>query len=336
MTSRACIPRTNRLLKSLDELEREIRDSKFSSDYKDIRTCLLLLLIEEAHIYHIVPNRTYTQRQADLARCANVLESAATKEFLKERKDWFRWTMYKDLCLIRHAWGVYLRSSLDWDWDTASCLERLFKLPDEVVPQTALIASIDLDAAEADTWIISTKASLPKQMRVAYRSASGKMEYMIFLHSPSIGDVVSADESTHVTKVRDEALAIITESRGGGVEEDENGLGIMLNENSDSAPKLETDLNGGVKQVIEKQEEVALITEEPSYGAVEKSREESEIVVHENLNGDAPQAHATELGVKDNRFGDGCADEYCLEEMMKNLEVIKEQKADQISILSLD
>lgn len=334
MTSRACIPRTNRLLKSLDELEREIRDSKFSSDFKDIRTCLLLLLIEEAHIYHIVPNRTYTQRQADLARNANVIESAATKEFLKERKDWFRWTMYKDLCLIRHVWGVYLRSSLDWDWDTASCLERLFKLPDEVVPQTALIASIDLDAVEADTWIISTNASLPKQMRVAYRSASGKMEYMTFLHSPSVGDVVSADESTHVTKVRDEASAIITEPRAGGREEDENGLGIMLDENSDSTPELETDTNSGVKQVIEKQEEVALITEEPSYGAVEKSREESEIVVQEN--GVAPQAHATELGVKDNRFGDGCADEYGLEEMMKNLEVIKEQQADQISILSLD
>lgn len=333
MTSRACIPRTNRLLKSLDELEREIRDSKFSSDFKDIRTCLLLLLIEEAHIYHIVPNRTYTQRQADLARNANVIESAATKEFLKERKDWFRWTMYKDLCLIRHVWGVYLRSSLDWDWDTASCLERLFKLPDEVVPQTALISSIDLDTAEADTWIISTKASLPKQMRVAYRSASGKMEYMTFVHSPSIG-VVSADESTHVNKVRDEALAISMEPRGGGVEEDKNGLVIMLDENNDSAPKLETDSNSGVKQVIEKQEEVALITEEPSYGAVKKSREESEIVVHEN--GNAPQAHTTELGVKDNRFGDGCADEYGLEEMMKNLEVIKEQKADQISILSLD
>lgn len=269
------------------------------------------------------PSKKYTLRKA---RLVHVLESEATKEFLEARWNGTTnrsWSDYKGRCRLRHEWGIYLRSRLDWDWDTASCLERLFELPEEVVLQIAPIATVYLDAADADTWKISTEASLPHQMRVAYKSATGETEYMTFVRSPSTGGVASVDE---FAKVRDEASAVSSELR--------DGTGKIADKNSDSALKLETDSECIVKQVIEKQEKVAPITEEPSYGAVEESRKEPKIVGQEVSDG--PQAQVKELGVKDNGFGEGSVGEDGLEEMMKNPEVIMEQHTDQISILSLD
>jgi hypothetical protein len=98
---------------------------------------------------------------------------------------------------MRHIWGIYLRSNLDWDSETTSYMERLFELPEESEMSSAPIATVNLDAGNAETWNVSTKASLPKQMRVAYISRTGETRYKTFMPCPSSEDVdvVSTGES---------------------------------------------------------------------------------------------------------------------------------------------
>lgn len=77
------------------------------------------------------------QHALNQARCVHVRESDATEDFLYARKDVNSgWSSYKRICRVRHMWGIYLRSSLDWDWDTVNYLEHLFELPEEVVTGT--------------------------------------------------------------------------------------------------------------------------------------------------------------------------------------------------------
>lgn len=136
----------------------------------------------------------YMLRQA---RSVNVLKSEATEEFLIAREDiilGIGWRLYKRRCQLRHKWGIYLRSNLEWDWDIASCLERLFAPPEEVVPPTASIAIVSLNAEKTDMWNLTTQASLPTKMRVAYKSPTGETRYKMFVSCPSSEDVVSTGE----------------------------------------------------------------------------------------------------------------------------------------------
>lgn len=93
---------------------------------------------------------------------------------------------------ICHNWGIYFRSNLEWDWDTASCMERLFMLPgsEEVgSPAAPIFATVDLDVMDPNTWTLSThtRGRLPRQMRVAYTSATRGTRYMTFVRVGSTG-----------------------------------------------------------------------------------------------------------------------------------------------------
>lgn len=95
---------------------------------------------------------------------------------------------------MRHEWGIYLRSNLDWDWDTASCLEYLFELPEEAIAPTVPIATVSLDAGRSDTWNIATDASMPMQIKIPYKSALGIKKYRTFVSCPSSEDVASTSD----------------------------------------------------------------------------------------------------------------------------------------------
>lgn len=136
-------------------------------------------------------NFEYTLSQA---RCAHVFKSGATREFLEARRGWDSWILYNERCQMRHEWGIYLRSNLDWDWDVAGCLEGLFELPENVTSPTATIATVSLDVRNVDTWNISTESSLPRKMKVTYKSGTGEMKYKTFVSCPSSEDVVSTGE----------------------------------------------------------------------------------------------------------------------------------------------
>lgn len=114
------------------------------------------------------------------------------------------------------------------------------------------------------------------------------------------------------------------------------GLGhrVIRDKYGDSAPKLETDTELGVKQVVEKQEEVSLIRDEPSCGVRVEDRDGTEADAYED--NDASSAQEIELGQMDNRCGHGTAAKDDLEESVKNREAKPEQYNDQISICSLD
>lgn len=267
-------------------------------------------------------NDEYTLSQA---RCLHVSESDATNEFLQARRDGnYGWSRYKDRCEMRHHWGMYLRSNLDWEWDTASCLERLFDLPENVAQPTAPIATVDLDVEDEGTWNLSTtKASPPTKMRVAYKSPAGEIKYRMFVSCPSSENVASVGELAQSIEARGEASTSSSEPHSGDTET-KDGTAHITYENNDTTPMVETGLELGVKHRFEEQE-VLLIPERRM-----EEGEESKVVGYEN--NDALLAQEIEFGWKKVGNGDDPANVGNLE----NRNAIQKQHADQISICSLD
>lgn len=62
-------------------------------------------------------------------------------------------------------------------------------LPEEVGSPAAPMATVDLDVMDPNTWTLSTnmRGRLPRQMRVAYTSATGGTRYMTFVRVGSTG-----------------------------------------------------------------------------------------------------------------------------------------------------
>lgn len=266
-------------------------------------------------------NDEYTLSQA---RCLHVSESDVTNEFLQARRDGnYGWSSYKDRCEMRHHWGMYLRSNLDWEWDTASCLERLFNLPENVVQPTTPIATVDLDVEDEGTWNLSTtKASPPTKMRVAYKSPAGVTKYRMFVSCPSSENVASVGELAQCIEARGEASTSSSEQHSGDTET-EDGTADITYKNNDTAPMVETGLELGVKHRFEKQE-VSLIRERRM-----EEGEVSEVVGYEN--NDALLAQEIEFGWK--KVGNGDDSDV---DNLENHDAIQKQHADQISICSLD
>lgn len=265
------------------------------------------------------------------AKLVNVPESHVTKEFLEARADlWIKqkWKRYRHRCRMRHEWGIYLCSYFDWDWDIASCLQRLFKLPVEVEPQAAPIATVSLDAGNADTWNFSTEIKLPKQMRVAYKSTTGQTKFRTILFSTSSDDVTSTGHA-----VLPEA-AIALESSCTGGEEGEDGAGIVTHEFKDAVPTLDTRLEMEVKQIVEKPDKGSVVIPKPRSGGIEESEEG--LVGTMDQGNDAPQLPETELGARDNDDDDDSGNEDDSAKTIQNLEAIWVKQVDQISICSLD
>ena len=126
---KAFTPRTLRLLQNVDELEREVLDSSSSHGR-------LFVSQEEANECENELSDEELQRTLQLAQSArlNVHRNDMTKEFHEacEEEDWSSykgWGGFKENCRNHHAWGEYFRSELDWDWDLAGSLKRMYKLP---------------------------------------------------------------------------------------------------------------------------------------------------------------------------------------------------------------
>lgn len=214
------------------------------------------------------------------AQCAHIFESDATREFLDARgHPWLvGWKSYKTACRMRHKWGLYFRSNIDWDRDTTKCLKRLFELPERVPPLIAPIATVDQDAVEADTWNVFTQANLPKQMKVTYKSVTGETKYRTIMICPSSDDVTSAREVSQDVGEQDNKLRISPELRSAGVEV-VDGPGVIMHKSSVAEPVPQTNSDLGAKQVIKKQE-VSVDLLETSCGGAQEAGEGSEVVVN--------------------------------------------------------
>ena len=123
-------PRTLRLLRNVDELEREVLDSNLSHGRR------LSVFQEDTNEAWIQLSDEELRQALQLARSAKltVPRNDRTEEFYVacEEEDWgsdWGWKGFKEKCRNRRAWGEYFRSELDWDWDLAGSLKRMYKLP---------------------------------------------------------------------------------------------------------------------------------------------------------------------------------------------------------------
>ena len=129
-----------------------------------------------------------------LRRAQNVVvpENDLTREFLDaritdycegEERNW-SWESYKARCRDRHQWGQYLRSNLDWNWDVAGSLRRLFRAKNAVVISplpTSYESAIDpgrnpLSVTQGEA-AVAIAGDAWKMIQIRYKIASGETKY---------------------------------------------------------------------------------------------------------------------------------------------------------------
>lgn len=134
--------RTRRLLRSLDELEREVWGS--ASQKRSITS--QAKIDADPHWYDLdnFGDIWWERWEKTLgrARRAQVTENELTEEFREARRigldsprdlnsnapcDKRNWPYYQLHRDSRNKWGQYLRSNVDWDWDLGSCMRRLLE-----------------------------------------------------------------------------------------------------------------------------------------------------------------------------------------------------------------
>lgn len=89
--------------------------------------------------------------------------------------------------------------NLDWDWDTADCLKRLFKIekPTKKLPLkgTACIAVAldDLRGHTIQVAIGSSGLSMPMRIQIPYEDETGEIRYRTFHSGASEADTTAAN-----------------------------------------------------------------------------------------------------------------------------------------------
>lgn len=199
---RMCATRTRRLLASPDELRREACDSvgfkhnTLSSKYPP---------------FEGKPEEEW-QRSLDRAQCIQVDDNDLTSEFLYARDprwnddDLEVWRNYKHTHHMRYRMGEYCRSSLDWDWDTASSLKRLFRTdrptksprpecsmqhvcPSLPAKPSLPVAMCGADGRTLNVTITERRPELPENIRVRYETETGEVKYRTFYPRSPVEDV---------------------------------------------------------------------------------------------------------------------------------------------------
>lgn len=155
------------------------------------------------------------RRSLDRAQSIPVAESELPREFLRAREPpswdpsylWY-WKSYKERQLKRYHMGEYCRSNLDWEWDTGSCLKRLFRIdrpkkcpnPDCAKQRgdMGLLAMIDVPLARCGTDGRALNMAIPgkgrnllEKIHVRYETETGEVRYKTFYAGPSVEDVAS-------------------------------------------------------------------------------------------------------------------------------------------------
>lgn len=229
--------RTRRLLRSVNELEREVCGNALESY---IQTPLSKI-DADPHWFTIDDfGREWWEswkKALERAGRVQVRENILTEEFREARsiglgwdpscdpldKRWdvaynkSNWGYYQLRRGSRHKWGQYLRSSMAWDWDLGSCMKRLFsvKKHNRSGPSTTLSPAIDVGSTPGETWKISAghvHAMLPKEVRISLKTEDGETQYMSFLpatrgpgcciNAEIASDKYSADEMSDTLAVQ--------------------------------------------------------------------------------------------------------------------------------------
>lgn len=201
--------RTRRLFRSFNELEREACGASLESNvpisHSKIDTDPRWILIDDFGDEWW----EHWKKALDRARRVQVPENLLAKQFREARRIGLQWNPLFDPLdeggeMIhderdwghyqlrrgsRHKWGQYLRSNMDWDWDVGTCLNQLFNAEQQISGGPRLTAQIppkscaviDVDVKQGDTWKLEAQESLPKEVRIAYKTETGETQYMLFV-----------------------------------------------------------------------------------------------------------------------------------------------------------
>lgn len=146
------------------------------------------------------------------ARKVSVHESFYTLEFQKARESietdgsqeeyyqLMKWKNYKKRLEVRKAWGEYLRSSYDWDWDVSSCLNRMYRVRRRRSGVRGVIRVHEgKDIGQLNVSISGPDTSLPRTIRVAVHSDSGEITYRTYQECPDPTPFLSPSPNTTVS-----------------------------------------------------------------------------------------------------------------------------------------
>lgn len=203
-TTRAC-----RLLDSFDELRWEVWDStlrrnhtipqmeqdeRVPHDWKDIaeRT---LNSAARFQVAEVELTEEFRNARAEVDEVGNM------KSYERRLSDWY---YYKRDRLRRNEWATYFSSNLEWDWDLAESLRRLYKLdsPGSSACRQCPAADVlfgEVVGVQSRTWNVKSGAAeteLPKEVRIEYRTEAGEVQYITFVpksSEPSLGSMGSSD-----------------------------------------------------------------------------------------------------------------------------------------------
>lgn len=188
---------TKRLLRSIDELEREALAHASQTDVSHA-SCYV-----EPDPYWVSYSEfgdiwsEYWTRSRERARGVHVPENELTKEFINARSSaqGGSWDFYYLVRRVRNKWAQYLHSNMDWDWDLGACIDNLFRLGNQVktisspavhcAPMSSsavVIALLPRDLRKALTYEV-----LPNEEQIARETEHGEVRYISFVPSPSPG-----------------------------------------------------------------------------------------------------------------------------------------------------
>lgn len=198
-----CTMRTRRLLTSLDELRREARDSM------ELKCHRLPDGLNDSPLKN-GPKKEW-QGLLDRVQYIPVVDNDITREFLNARNfphqrcgDLENWKRYQERRRDRHNIEEYCRSNMVWDWDTSTCLKRLFRIDkpksylrsdtptEQILSDIPSTISLGRDAVNRGTLNVTLpeKVSDPfEKVRIQYMTANGEIVYKTFHAGPSIEDV---------------------------------------------------------------------------------------------------------------------------------------------------
>lgn len=260
--------RTQRLLKSLDGLEREVwgcasQINIFTSQPKMYADPVWIFLDDFGDKWW-----GYWKSTLDRALKVQGPENRLTEEFrearrigLEDRELWSNsynernWAYYELRRGSRRIWGQYLRSNMDCDWDLGTCMRRLFKVgrqtrvgpsTDTYIPAFS-IPAINVDAEGGETWNLKAPVTLPNEVRIAYETKGGEMQYVSFVPASSIPErrkellpngEVSVD-ATGSQMIEHEEMGFLGKPFSG--EQEIEDIGVF---SAKEAPCIETSLGG--------------------------------------------------------------------------------------------
>lgn len=192
MAITASMPRSQRLLSSLEDLRSDIVHGNQQLD-----TMASMWKVVNPHDFFEWPEEDLRQSRRRAWKVI-VRTTDLTREFMIAHTsyDINQWYAYKVNCQRRHRWGEFLRSNMDWEWDTGSCLKRLFKIeqPLPCEEAAASIATVGSSSTQqegdiAQVVIGGARTTMPKVIQVPYRDELGRNQYRTYHAAPSVEDV---------------------------------------------------------------------------------------------------------------------------------------------------